>query len=243
MKMNRTALTFTVRPGREPQVARLLSGYGRPAVDVDSQTRLLRTSVFLGGNRVVRVIDVVGDLAAAFRHLAAQPEIQAVERSINEHLEQPRDLADPAAARSFFARATLPRVGGPPQLPEAAAGPGTRHAVLLPVRPGRGEAVAGLLAQRHGPAAGGPGPAAAGTTVFHRDDVVVWLLDGTEPVGTVLDRTAAAGARADSRAEPGTRLGDVLTATTDLTTEPGFRALLTTFSMELLTDRRAALAS
>jgi hypothetical protein len=243
MDMNRVALTFTVRPGRQPQVARLLSGYCRPPLTVDCQTRLLRTSVFLGDSRVVRVIDVVGDLAAAFRHLAAQPEVQAVERSINEHLKQPRDLSDPTAARSFFARATLPRAGDPPQLPEAAADPDARHAVLLPVRTGRGEAVARLLAQRHGAGPDEPAPTAAGSTVFHREDVVVWLLDGTEPAGTVLDQAAAAGARAESRAGPGTRLGDLLTATTDLTTEPGFRALLTAFSMELITDRRAALAS
>lgn len=29
--MKRYALTFTVKPGSEPDVARILSGYGRPA--------------------------------------------------------------------------------------------------------------------------------------------------------------------------------------------------------------------
>ena len=53
--MNRYALTFTVTPGSEPEVARILSGYGRPAAGrrPGGPPLLRRTSVFLAGNRVM----------------------------------------------------------------------------------------------------------------------------------------------------------------------------------------------
>ena len=40
-------------------------------------------SLFMRGNRVVRAVEVTGDLGNAMRHVAAQPEVRAVEEAIN----------------------------------------------------------------------------------------------------------------------------------------------------------------
>ncbi len=106
----RHALTFTVKPGSESKVAELLAGYESPKAQVDDTTRLRRTSLFMHGNRVVRAVEVEGDLLAALRHVARQPEVRAVEEAINPYLEQDRDLTDPESARLFFTRAALPAV-------------------------------------------------------------------------------------------------------------------------------------
>jgi hypothetical protein len=241
--MNRLALTFTIVPGSQQRVTEILSGYGRPAVAVDDQTRLLRTSVFLGGNRVVRAVDIAGDVGAALRHLTAQPQIQAVERQLNEYLEQPRDLADPAAARAFFARASLPRAGDPGPLPASDAQPANRCAVLCPVRAGNGGAVAELLVKRHGIAIDALPEPIVGSTVFHRDDVVVWMLEGDQPVETMLARTARAAADAESRAEGGACLADLLATDLELGTADGFGSFVNDHAMAQLTDRRAGASS
>ncbi|MBO0912817.1 SchA/CurD-like domain-containing protein, partial [Streptomyces laculatispora] len=98
----RHALTFTVRPGTEEIVAKILSDYDAPEARVDEHTRLRRTSLFMHGNRVVRAVEVEGDLLAALRHVSRQPEVRAVEEALNPYLEQDRDLADPDSARMFF---------------------------------------------------------------------------------------------------------------------------------------------
>jgi len=51
---------------------------------------------------------VTGDLGNAMRHVAAQPEVRAVEEAINPYLEEARDFSDPTSVRAFFARAALP---------------------------------------------------------------------------------------------------------------------------------------
>ena len=106
----RHALTFTVKPGSEEMVAKILADYTSPQARVDDTTRLRRTSLFMHGNRVVRAVEVEGDLVAALRHVARQPEVRAVEEAINPYLEQDRDLSDPESARVFFTRAALPAV-------------------------------------------------------------------------------------------------------------------------------------
>ena len=108
--MERYALAFTVKPGTEQQVADILSGYGRPASEIDDTTRLLGTTVFMQGNLVVRVLDIDGELPAVMRHLAAQPEIQDAEEQLTPYLEQARDMSTPEGARSFFLNAMMSRV-------------------------------------------------------------------------------------------------------------------------------------
>ncbi|MFE2252428.1 TcmI family type II polyketide cyclase, partial [Streptomyces lavendulae] len=172
----RHALTFTVKPGSEEKVAQILSSYDSPQARVDDHTRLLRTSLFMYGNRVVRAVEVEGDLTAALRHVSEQPEVRAVEHAINPYLEQDRDLADPESARMFFMRAALPAVhhvaaqGQPP--PEV-----TRHALFYPAKPGCGPLVARFLARQDETAAKLPTSPVLSSTIFQRDDVVVRLID------------------------------------------------------------------
>ncbi|MEV5436480.1 SchA/CurD-like domain-containing protein [Streptomyces sp. NPDC052682] len=173
----RHAITFTVRPGSEPEVARILSDYASPEARVDATTRLLRTSLFLHGNRVVRAVEVHGDLQAALRHVARQPEVRAVEEAINPYLEQDRDLTNPQSARLFFTRAALPAVHHVTAGQDAAGV--QRLALFYPARPGSGQALARLLAGQDQAAAGVPGSPLVACTVFHRDDLVVRLVDTT----------------------------------------------------------------
>ncbi|MFF5854286.1 SchA/CurD-like domain-containing protein [Streptomyces sp. NPDC012751] len=170
----RHALTFTVRPGSEPEVKRILAGYASPRAKVDETTRLCRTSLFMHGNRVVRAIEVRGDLLAALRHVARQPEVRAVEEAINPYLEQERDLDDQESARVFFTRAALPAVHHvtADELPE-----GERLAQYYPARPGDGMRLAELLAQQDEAAAEDPDGPVLRSTIFQRDDVVVRLVD------------------------------------------------------------------
>ncbi|PAN00583.1 TcmI family type II polyketide cyclase [Streptomyces sp. Alain-F2R5] len=172
----RHALTFTVRPGSEAEVARMLSEYVSPDAHVDDSTRLLRTSLFMHGNRVVRAVEVRGDLQAALRHVARQPGVRAVEESLNPHLEQDRDLRDPRSARRFFTRAAMPAVH------HVASRDGSdartrRLALLYPVRAGAGPELARLLARQDAAAAHAPDGPLLAATVFHRDDLVVRLVD------------------------------------------------------------------
>lgn len=219
--MKRSALTFTVRQGSEERVSAILSGYGRPAVQVDGETRLLRTSVFLGGNRVVRVVDVDGDLPTALRHLASQPAVQEVERELNDFLEHPRELGDPQAARAFFARALLPPAG---RTAPGADGDDSRAAVLWSLPPAEAQlAATALLALEDG---------APTSTVFTREDVLVWLLEGD---GAPEDLLARAGRTLAASADrPGLAALDV-----DRASAAAATSALTARSMRLLTDRRA----
>lgn len=172
----RHALTFTVKPGSEKEVAKILAGYTSPAARVDENTRLRRTSLFMHGNRVVRAVEVQGDLLAGLRHVARQPEVRAVEEAINPYLEQDRDLEDPDSARMFFTRAALPAV-------HHVAGDGrdpaelSRHALYYPAKEGCGMTLARLLAKQDEAAAENPESPIASSTIFQRDDIVVRLLD------------------------------------------------------------------
>ncbi|MEV7687274.1 SchA/CurD-like domain-containing protein [Streptomyces bungoensis] len=170
----RHALTFTVRPGTEEKVAKILAEYASPEARVDDTTRLCRTSLFMHGNRVVRAIEVRGDLLAALRHVSRQPEVRAVEAAINPYLEQDRDLDDQESARMFFTRAALPAVH---HVSAEGAPEGRRLALFYPARQDRGMRLAELLAQADSAAAEDPASPVLRSTVFQRDDVVVRLVD------------------------------------------------------------------
>ncbi|MGW2252900.1 SchA/CurD-like domain-containing protein [Kitasatospora sp. NPDC001660] len=229
----RHALTFTVKPGSEPEVARILAGYTSPRAEVDEHTRLRRTSLFMYGNRVVRAVEVTGSLGDALRHVAMQPEVRAVEEAINPYLEEARQLGDPQSARAFFARAALPaKEQAVATVP--ASGRLHRHAVLYPVRPGCGAAVTELLADHDDLATADPtGPVAAGT-VFQRDDIVVRLVDLRVPAEA--DPAAALGVAGDAEAAALARLLD-LGAEGTLRTVAGLRSFLAARAMTPITDR------
>ncbi|MBU6530151.1 SchA/CurD-like domain-containing protein [Streptomyces mayonensis] len=248
----RHALTFTVRPGSEPEVARLLSEYVSPEAHVDGATRLLRTSLFLHGNRVVRAVEVRGDLQTALRHVARQPGVRAVEEALDPYVEQERDLRDPRSARRFFTRAAMPAVHhvaaavegegtGRDSRREAgrAGGSGQRLGLFYPVRSGAGPELARLLARQDASAARTPDSPVSAATVFHRDDLVVRLVDvdgdpGDAP-GFVLGLHGDGAARAE-------RLLDTAAVGVGgpLTGADALARLLDAARMTPLTDRRSA---
>jgi heme-degrading monooxygenase HmoA len=231
----RHALTFTVKPASVRTVAEILADYVSPAAQVDDTTRLVRTSLFMRGNRVVRSVEVVGDLVAALRHVAAQPEVRAVEEAINPHLEEARDLADPLAARDFFLRAALPavhhrtRAGRPAREPD-------RHAYFYPARTGAGPAIAEFLARQDRSAMADSASPLVRSTIFQRGDHVVRMVDLAVPPQA--DPASALGL-------VGPRAGAVLTrlvvAPPDLHEDAGRYAALADWSMAPVTDRRSSL--
>ncbi|MBC2905336.1 SchA/CurD-like domain-containing protein [Streptomyces cupreus] len=233
----RHALTFTVKPGSEKTVAKILAGYTSPEPRVDDTTRLCRTSLFMHGNRVVRAIEVRGDLLAALRHVARQPEVRAVEEAINPYLEQDRDLDDPESARVFFTRAALPavhHVTAGQESPEV-----VRHALYYPAREGCGLRLAELLARQDEAAADDPHGPVLRSTIFQRDDVVVRLVDvrggiDTDP-GPVLGLTDRGPAAELTELLDGGALGADASALKDIAPA----RLLKVARMELVTDRRA----
>jgi heme-degrading monooxygenase HmoA len=230
--MIRHALTFTVKPGNEEKVAKILADYASPEPKVDDSTRLCRTSLFMHGNRVVRAIEVRGDLLAALRHVARQPEVRAVEEAINPYLEQDRDLNDPESARVFFTRAALPavhHVTAEQQEPSA-----ERHALSYPARPGCGMRLAELLARQDEAAADDPRSPVLRSTIFQRDDVVVRLID----VRGGLD--AADPALALGLSDP-RQAAELTTFATDASAPQGgdLARWLELARMELVTDRRS----
>ncbi|GAA1991048.1 SchA/CurD-like domain-containing protein [Catenulispora subtropica] len=178
----RHALTFTVKPGSEKKVAEILAGYTSPAAQVDGRTQLRRTTLFMHGNRVVRAVEVSGDLGAALRHVAMQPEVRAVEEAINPYLTEDRDLGDPESARSFFMRAALPAVH---HVAAATSREVSRHGLIYPVQPGCGAAVAELLARQDRLAVDDKTQPLESSTVFQREDTVVRVIDLAAPPESV----------------------------------------------------------
>ncbi|MGA5699575.1 SchA/CurD-like domain-containing protein [Peterkaempfera bronchialis] len=232
----RHALTFTVKPGSEQDVAEILAGYRSPRARVDENTRLLRTSLFMHGNRVVRAVEVEGDLAAALRHVAQQPEVRAVEEAVNPYLEEPRDFADPASVRSFFARAALPAAHHA-EAPAAAHGELRRRALLYPVRRGCAQVAAKLLAGHDDQAVQDPANPLVRSTVFQRDDVLVRMVDlradlPEDPAVAAGVGRGPAAAELTHLLEPGE---DLLLSTAD-----GLKRFLADYDLALVTDRSSA---
>lgn len=235
----RHALTFTVKPGSESKVAEHLAGYRSPKAQVDDTTRLRRTSLFMHGNRVVRAVEVEGDLLAALRHVARQPEVRAVEEAINPYLEQDRDLTDPDSARVFFTRAALPAVhhvmAGRPE-PAGLR----RHALYYPAVEGRGIDLARFLAHQDEAAADDPDSPVFASTVFQRDDTVVRLVDVTGELD--LDPLAALGIKGPGKAAELQRLldGAAIGVEGALDSERNLNRLLAHADMLPVTDRSSA---
>ncbi len=174
--MNRYALTFPVRAGSEAAVAEILGGYSGPPPGRPQAARPLldRTSVFMAGPTVVRVVDITCAPHEAIRHLASQPQIRAVEERLRPYLVEDRDLSDEDSRRRFLSTAVMRVVaqhGGPT---DHAA----RTAVLYQAAPGAGPDVARMLAERDR-------DAARGATVFRRRDLIVHLVEGPADVPVV----------------------------------------------------------
>ncbi|PRY25804.1 SchA/CurD-like domain-containing protein [Pseudosporangium ferrugineum] len=110
--MPRYAVTFRVRPGTEEAVEKLLSSYDPPQPQIDENTRLVSTSVFMRGGTVVRMIEFEGAFPKIMAHLSQDPSIQYVERELDKYLveEDKRDMSTPEGARAFFAKAMMKTV-------------------------------------------------------------------------------------------------------------------------------------
>ncbi|MFE7775090.1 SchA/CurD-like domain-containing protein [Streptomyces sp. NPDC057445] len=233
----RHALTFTVKPGSEEVVAEILANYKSPESRVDDNTRLRRTTLFMHRNRVIRAVEVQGDLLAALRHVARQPEVQALEEAINPYLEQYRDLNDQESARMFFTRSSLPAVHH-----LAAVGSEhpdvERHALYYPAKQGCGMALARLLARQDEAAAHESSGSIESSTIFLRDDIVIRLVDVRG--GLDADPLRAGGAHGPRKVAMLARLldddafGDASSAT-----EEDMLLFLKRAEMRLITDRRA----
>jgi quinol monooxygenase YgiN len=234
--MVRHAITFTVKPGSEAAVAEILAGYSSPQARVDDTTSLRRTSLFMHGNRVVRAVEVHGELVKALRHVAEQPEVRAVEEAINPYLEVDRDLSDPHSARKFFTRAALPAVHHVAARADGHSPDLRRHALFYPTKEGCGQALARLLARQDESAVDDPKSPIAGSTVFLREheDIVVRLVDLRVPIEEA--PLAAVGAEGPHRTGVLARL---LAEGVDLTHAQGIKRFLTDYDMRLVTDRRA----
>ncbi|MEU2338217.1 TcmI family type II polyketide cyclase [Streptomyces sp. NPDC006654] len=107
--MQRYAVTFRVRPGTEEDVANLLASYDPPNPEIDAETRLLSTSVFMKDQQIVRMIEFEGDFRKVMAHLSQDPSIQYVEQELDKYLveEDRRDMSNPQGAKEFFARAMM----------------------------------------------------------------------------------------------------------------------------------------
>lgn len=228
----RHGLTFSVKPGSEPAVAEILSSYSSPKAEVDATTRLCRTSLFMHSNRVVRVVEVTGDLGNAMRHVAAQPEVRAVEEAINPYLEEARDFGDPTSVRAFFARAALPAVHHVRAM--APTGRVIRRGFLYPVRSGCGASAMRLFRDEDEAAVADASHPLAASTLFMRDDLLVRVAD-------------LRGTGRDKLTDPamGTQPGELSLLLDpgqdwDLTTGDGLRNFLASCAMDLITDRGVA---
>ncbi|MET7934370.1 SchA/CurD-like domain-containing protein [Streptomyces sp. NPDC005322] len=244
----RHALVFNVKPGSEDEVAAILADYASPEARVNDTTRLCRTSLFMSGNRVVRAVEVKGDLMTALRHVAMQPEVRAVEEAINPYLEVSRELDDPESARDYFAAAAMPMVHHASAKDTRQVTAIRRHALMYPVKEGCGTAVARLLARQDelaltGAAGGGPGGSETtgcpllSSTTFQQQDTVVRLVDLSAPLDR--DPALSAGVGGPRAAAVLSRLVD-LSAGRDLSSEEGLRRFLADCDMVPITDRRAA---
>ncbi|WP_240957857.1 SchA/CurD-like domain-containing protein [Streptomyces barkulensis] len=232
------ALTYTVRPGSESKVAEILSAFDPPDPDVDDATRLLRTSVFLHGDRVVQTVEVRGDLSAALGHAIGRPEVRAVEEALAPHLERERDLGDPQSARVFLTRAAMPAVhraaSGGPKSPRA-----RRHALYYPAREGRGTDLARLIARRDESAANDPHDPVRAVTVFQRDDIVVRMVEVEAEPDSVPVRVLGLGEPGALTEAAGLLDLEALGLDRPPAGERDLLRLLAHAGMRLVTDRRA----
>jgi heme-degrading monooxygenase HmoA len=233
----RHALTFTVKPGSEQTVADILADYAPPEPRVDATTRLCRTSLFMHGNRVVRAIEVRGDLLAALRHVARQPEVRAVEEAVNPYLEQDRDLDDPESARAFFTRAALPAVHHVDAGRETADA--VRYALYYPAREGRGMRLAELLARQDEAAAEDPRGPVLRSTIFQRDDVVMRLVDVRDGLAADPGTVLGLGDRGQARELTALLDAEALGADASAPRDGDPARLLSLARMDLVTDRHA----
>ncbi|MFV0524984.1 MAG: SchA/CurD-like domain-containing protein [Acidimicrobiales bacterium] len=108
--MQRHAILFRIKPGSREAVRQLLSTYDPPRYETEDGTRLISTSIFMSGDTVVRMMEIDGALPSVMVHLAGEPSIQKLERDLDPHLLERRDMSTPDGARAFFRSAMMEHV-------------------------------------------------------------------------------------------------------------------------------------
>jgi hypothetical protein len=102
------AVTWTVKPGFEDEIARLFANYPRPDSYIirdgtgNQVGAVLSTAVFMKDQRIVRVIEYAGELPAVMRHMAGQRAVRELEERLAQYVEVPRDTSTPNSFRDFF---------------------------------------------------------------------------------------------------------------------------------------------
>lgn len=106
------ALMWQIKPGSEEEVESLFKNSGRPEhviLDEDGKEKgkLLGTYVLMKDNWVVRVIEFDGEFMDVAVHMREQQEVADLERQLDDHLLEPRDMTTPEGARDFFMKTSM----------------------------------------------------------------------------------------------------------------------------------------
>lgn len=91
------AITYDIKAGHEDEIAEVFRNFRRPTSRIvpDATGRpaaqIYATAVFIRDGLLVRFIEYDGDLDAVARHMATQPGVREVERTLAPYLNNPRD--------------------------------------------------------------------------------------------------------------------------------------------------------
>jgi SchA/CurD like domain len=234
--MERHALAFRIKRGSESAVAQLLADYRAPDLQIDAETRLVGTAVFIRSDLVIRVVEVEGDLAKVGPHLARDPVIQQVERALVPYLLEPYDSTDAAQRGQFFAQRLMTRIVHREAPDVATAVESSRHALLYPVQPGKEAAVAQVLQHAKDPPLRQGSTRLLNTSVFRKDGVLVRIFGIHGSVEELVDGLS----RAVEVHDVGLRLAALFSGPYDFTSGSDLQRFFSENMMTVVTDRSAA---
>ncbi len=129
----RHALTFTVKPGSEAEVKRILANYASPQARVDETTRRAVPRCSCTATGSCGPSRCAATCSRRCGTSPGSPRCGPSRKAINPYLEQERDLNDQESARVFFTRAALPAVH---HVTADKLAEGERRALYYPARPG-----------------------------------------------------------------------------------------------------------
>jgi len=106
------ALMWDIKPGSEDAVEAIFKNSGRPEhvirdKDGEQKGLLLGTYVLMKENTVVRVIEFEGEFMDVAVHMREQQEVADLEKQLDEHLLESRDMTTPEGARDFFMKTSM----------------------------------------------------------------------------------------------------------------------------------------
>ncbi|MGC5020999.1 SchA/CurD-like domain-containing protein [Micromonospora sp. DT47] len=107
------AITYSVKPGHEDEIAEIFEKFRRVDSPVltdeagESVGELLGTAVFIKDDLMVRVIHYSGDFAAIGRHMAAQKGVHLLEQKLAPYLAEQRDTGNVDGFQHYFRNATM----------------------------------------------------------------------------------------------------------------------------------------